>query len=273
MDRRRTAPGDQRHRTVQARRQRLSRPASPPTAPQDFKAEPSRYLPLARCARLPLGAPHLDLPRGEEARWPHLGRLFDSRPKATGLAVRRRPALPRLHSRRGQRLRISASGLRALRNPAYTGKVDGADALGQNEPRPSSTTSHPRSSGGCSTPSSTHDRRRQVRLLSASRFAPRSIPVNERVYRNNVNNGVYHSAGFAKSAGTPTTSAYDGLFSTLDWLEERLSKHRYLVGNQITEADWRLFPTARPLRRRLLLDLQVQPAAHRGLSEPVELHA
>ena len=37
--------------------------------------------------------------------------------------------------------------------------------------------------------------------------------------------------------------AYDGLFATLDWLEERLSRQRYLVGNQITEADWRLFPT------------------------------
>ena len=64
--------------------------------------------------------------------------------------------------------------------------------------------------------------------------------VNERVYHN-VNNGVYR-AGFAKSQAA-YEEAYDGLFATLDWLEERLSKHRYLVGNQITEADWRLFPT------------------------------
>ena len=64
--------------------------------------------------------------------------------------------------------------------------------------------------------------------------------VNERVYHN-VNNGVYR-AGFAKSQAA-YEEAYDGLFSTLDWLEERLSKQRYLVGNQITEADWRLFPT------------------------------
>ena len=64
--------------------------------------------------------------------------------------------------------------------------------------------------------------------------------VNERVYHN-VNNGVYR-AGFAKSQAA-YEEAYDGLFATLDWLEERLSRQRYLVGNQITEADWRLFPT------------------------------
>jgi glutathionyl-hydroquinone reductase len=64
--------------------------------------------------------------------------------------------------------------------------------------------------------------------------------VNERVYRH-VNNGVYR-AGFAKSQAA-YDEAYDGLFATLDWLEARLSRQRYLVGNQITEADWRLFPT------------------------------
>jgi putative glutathione S-transferase len=64
--------------------------------------------------------------------------------------------------------------------------------------------------------------------------------VNERVYHN-VNNGVYR-CGFAKSQAA-YEEAYDGLFATLDWLEERLSRHRYLVGHQITEADWRLFPT------------------------------
>src|SRR5271170_4873153 len=64
--------------------------------------------------------------------------------------------------------------------------------------------------------------------------------VNERVYRN-VNNGVYR-AGFAKTQAA-YDEAYDGVFSTLDWLEARLSDQRYLVGDQITEADWRLFPT------------------------------
>jgi putative glutathione S-transferase len=64
--------------------------------------------------------------------------------------------------------------------------------------------------------------------------------VNERVY-DTVNNGVYKS-GFAT-----TQEAYEEavtpLFETLDWLEERLSRQRYLVGDRITEADWRLFTT------------------------------
>ncbi|HEY2532628.1 MAG TPA: glutathione S-transferase family protein [Xanthobacteraceae bacterium] len=64
--------------------------------------------------------------------------------------------------------------------------------------------------------------------------------VNERIYRD-VNNGVYR-AGFAKSQSA-YEEAYDGLFATLDWLEQRLSRQRHLVGTQITEADWRLFPT------------------------------
>jgi glutathionyl-hydroquinone reductase len=64
--------------------------------------------------------------------------------------------------------------------------------------------------------------------------------INERIYRD-VNNGVYR-AGFAKSQAA-YDEAYDGLFATLDWLEARLSQKRYLVGDRITEADWRLFPT------------------------------
>jgi len=64
--------------------------------------------------------------------------------------------------------------------------------------------------------------------------------VNERVYHT-VNNGVYR-CGFAT-----TQKAYEEalveLFDSLDWLEERLSGQRYLVGSQITEADWRLFTT------------------------------
>jgi len=37
--------------------------------------------------------------------------------------------------------------------------------------------------------------------------------------------------------------AYHSLFDSLDWLEDRLSTQRYLVGDNITEADWRLFTT------------------------------
>ena len=64
--------------------------------------------------------------------------------------------------------------------------------------------------------------------------------VNTRNY-DTVNNGVYKS-GFAT-----TQSAYDAavgpLFDTLDWLEDRLAAHRYLMGDTLTEADWRLFTT------------------------------
>ena len=64
--------------------------------------------------------------------------------------------------------------------------------------------------------------------------------MNARIY-DTVNNGVY-KAGFAT-----TQSAYDKaitpLFDTLDWLEDRLSTNRYLMGDRLTEADWRLFPT------------------------------
>jgi len=64
--------------------------------------------------------------------------------------------------------------------------------------------------------------------------------VNERIY-DTVNNGVYKS-GFAT-----TQDAYDEavnpLFDSLDWIEEILSKSRYLMGDTLTEADWRLWTT------------------------------
>ena len=64
--------------------------------------------------------------------------------------------------------------------------------------------------------------------------------LNARIYHN-INNGVYR-CGFARSQAA-YDEAYDGLFAALDELEERLSHRRYLVGRQLTEADWRLFPT------------------------------
>jgi putative glutathione S-transferase len=64
--------------------------------------------------------------------------------------------------------------------------------------------------------------------------------VNAFVY-SRINNGVY-KAGFAT-----TQEAYEeavvALFDALDTLEDRLSRQRYLVGDRITEADWRLFTT------------------------------
>jgi len=64
--------------------------------------------------------------------------------------------------------------------------------------------------------------------------------INAFVY-DNINNGVY-KCGFATEQ-TAYEEAFDALFSALDAVETRLGKQRYLVGNQITEADWRLFTT------------------------------
>ncbi len=64
--------------------------------------------------------------------------------------------------------------------------------------------------------------------------------VNARIY-DTINNGVYKS-GFATTQ-TAYDEAVSALFETLDWLEKRLSFRRYLMGDRITEADWRLFPT------------------------------
>jgi putative glutathione S-transferase len=76
-------------------------------------------------------------------------------------------------------------------------------------------------------------------------FCPESLReeidvVNNRVY-DGLNNGVYR-AGFAttqKAYG----EAFADVFDTLDWMEQRLSKRRYLLGDRITEADWRAFTT------------------------------
>ena len=64
--------------------------------------------------------------------------------------------------------------------------------------------------------------------------------VNALVYPA-INNGVYR-AGFATTQEA-YEEAFGELFAALDTLEERLSKQRYLVGERITEADWRLFTT------------------------------
>ncbi|WP_076417523.1 glutathione S-transferase family protein [Colwellia sp. UCD-KL20] len=64
--------------------------------------------------------------------------------------------------------------------------------------------------------------------------------VNERIYHT-VNNGVYR-AGFATTQAAYEEAYYE-LFDSLDWLEQHLSTNRYLVGEHLTEADWRLFTT------------------------------
>jgi putative glutathione S-transferase len=64
--------------------------------------------------------------------------------------------------------------------------------------------------------------------------------INARIYET-VNNGVYRS-GFARTQGA-YERAVKALFATLDWLEGLLGERHYLLGDVLTEADWRLFPT------------------------------
>lgn len=64
--------------------------------------------------------------------------------------------------------------------------------------------------------------------------------INQFVY-DNINNGVYR-CGFATTQ-TAYEEAFDKLFKALDKVESILSKRRYLVGDTLTEADWRLFTT------------------------------
>ncbi|MDE1549680.1 glutathione S-transferase family protein [Jeotgalibaca caeni] len=76
-------------------------------------------------------------------------------------------------------------------------------------------------------------------------YAPQDLieeidAVNERVYHA-INNGVY-KAGFATEQHIYEEEVTH-LFNALDELEARLAHQRYLVGDQVTEADWRLFPT------------------------------
>ncbi|MBZ0121893.1 MAG: glutathione S-transferase family protein [Sandaracinaceae bacterium] len=91
-----------------------------------------------------------------------------------------------------------------------------------------------------------------LRMLD-EQFAPERAPhlrpaalrseidaINDRVYPN-VNNGVYR-AGFATSQEAYDEAVHQ-LFATLDWLEAHLQGRTWLVGEQLTEADIRLFTT------------------------------
>ncbi|WP_407333295.1 glutathione S-transferase family protein [Enterovibrio sp. 27052020O] len=64
--------------------------------------------------------------------------------------------------------------------------------------------------------------------------------VNDYVYPN-INNGVYR-AGFATTQAA-YDEAVDDVFDALDALEVKLATQRYLLGDALTEADWRLFTT------------------------------
>jgi putative glutathione S-transferase len=69
---------------------------------------------------------------------------------------------------------------------------------------------------------------------------PEIEAINDEVY-GTINNGVYR-CGFA-SRQDAYEKAFKALFGSLDAVEKRLGRHRYLVGDTLTEADWRLFVT------------------------------
>ncbi|WP_438490862.1 glutathione S-transferase family protein [Paenibacillus sp. IHBB 3054] len=69
---------------------------------------------------------------------------------------------------------------------------------------------------------------------------PEIRELNERIFHG-INNGVY-KAGFARSQEA-YEQAFDGVFQLLDELEVRLAAQRYLFGNQLTDADVRLYVT------------------------------
>lgn len=82
-------------------------------------------------------------------------------------------------------------------------------------------------------------------LSSGPDFYPAALrdeidAINARVY-DTVNNGVY-KAGFATTQQA-YEEAFDALFDSLEWLDDLLSMRRYVAGDRITEADWRLFTT------------------------------
>lgn len=75
---------------------------------------------------------------------------------------------------------------------------------------------------------------------SPSELLPQIDAINSEVY-DRINNGVY-KAGFATEQQS-YEQAVSKLFDYLDTLEKRLSSQRFLVGERVTEADWRLFTT------------------------------
>ena len=76
--------------------------------------------------------------------------------------------------------------------------------------------------------------------LYPERLRGRIDAINDRVY-DTVNNGVY-KCGFA-TRQPAYDEAFAELFASLDWLEGLLGENRYLTGDSLTEADWRLFTT------------------------------
>ena len=121
----------------------------------------------------------------------------------------------------------------AKANPLYTG-ASPCRCCGIAITRPSSIINPPKSSA-CWTLA-----RRHNPLLRPPELAAEIDALNEAIYPA-INNGVYR-AGFATTQAA-YEEAYDQVFAMLDTLEARLKTRRFLLGDQPTEADWRLFTT------------------------------
>ena len=183
-----------------------------------------------------MGAPHADLSRHQEARGRNHRGLFGAGAAPRRLGVRDDPKFPDCTPDTVNGFNYLHQAYTAA-DPKYTGKVT-VPTLWDKKTK---TIVNNESS-------------EIIRMLNSefnsvggdnADYYPKELRaeidrINEQTYFN-VNNGVYR-AGFAKSQDA-YEAAYDGLFATLDELEARLSQQRYLVGKQITEADWRLFPT------------------------------
>ena len=192
----------------------------------------ARPLPPLCLARLPVGAPHADLSRAEEARGHHLGlgrASFHGRERldvlaedgATGDTLYGLDFLHQIYTRA---------------DPAYSGRVTvpvlwdkQAQTIVSNE-----------SSEIIRMLNSAFDEWGDAGRLLSRGAARRDRRVNALVYPA-VNNGVYR-AGFAT-----TQAAYEEAFGELFAASTRwrtgCRRQRYLAGDRITEADWRLFTT------------------------------
>ena len=209
----------------------------------DGSARPERRRRLCRRARalpplclafLPVGLPHHAVPQAQEARRRDLDHHSPRRSTASGAgASPTSPAATPTPSTAAKEL----WEVYLLANPRYSGRVT-VPTLWDKERKTIVN----------------NELSEIIRMLNSAfdRFTDDKTDyyppplraeidrVNELVYTT-VNNGVYRS-GFATSQDA-YEEACRALFETLDQLEERLSRQRWLVGDQITEADWRLFST------------------------------
>ena len=220
-----------------------------------FKAEPGRYH-LYVAHGCPVGAPHADLSRAEEARWADLGRLFDPRPEEAGLDLRATiPRYPGLHPRTRSTAFSICYEAYVASNPTYTGKVtvptlwdkktkkivnnefvrDHPDAQHRVQRH------HRRPDRLLSAGAARRDRRRQRARLSQRQ--QRRVSRGLRQVAGGLRGGLRRAVRHARLAGGAAVAAA---------LSRRQPDHRGRLA---------AVPDAGALRRRLFLDLQVQPAS------------